>query len=100
MRNATNKIVRTNVSSSAMTFTFKRYMASGLLTKYEASIEQLPMREAVKYNSIKNGKWTATELKVHLQQFKYNFIRLVVSQAVRTSPRGQPASSLSKREMI
>ena len=59
-----------------MTFTFKRFMASGLLTKYEASIEQLPMREAVKYNSIKNGKWTATELKVHLQQFKYNFTSL------------------------
>ncbi len=59
------KMVRTTTSSSVLPMALnKRFMASALLTKFEASVEQLPMREAVKYTSIKNGKWTATELKV------------------------------------
>lgn len=37
--------------------------ASSLVSKFEGSVEKLPMREAVKYSAIKNGKWTATELK-------------------------------------
>lgn len=45
----------------------KRCMASALLTKIEECIEKVPMREAVKYNSIKNGKWTATELKTKVE---------------------------------
>lgn len=64
MRNSTIKIARVTTRSSMLPVTFdKRFMASALLTKYEASVEQLPMREAVRYTSIKNGKWTATELK-------------------------------------
>ena len=65
MRNTAMKMIRTTTSSSVLPMAFnKRFMASALLTKFEASVEQLPMREAVKYTSIKNGKWTATELKV------------------------------------
>ena len=65
------KIARTTTSSSILPMTLnKRFMASALLTKFEASVEQLPMREAVRYTSIKNGKWTATELKV---SFDMNF---------------------------
>lgn len=64
MRNTAMKMIRTTTSSSVLPMAFnKRFMASALLTKFEASVEQLPMREAVKYTSIKNGKWTATELK-------------------------------------
>jgi hypothetical protein len=45
-----------------------RSMASSLVAKFEESIEKLPMREAVKYTSIKEGKWTFSELKVHIQK--------------------------------
>ena len=41
-------------------------MASSLVTKFEESVEKLPMREAIRYTAIKNGKWTATELKVRI----------------------------------
>lgn len=41
-------------------------MASSLVEKFEDSVKKLPMRDAVRYTSIANGKWTAMELKVNI----------------------------------
>jgi hypothetical protein len=42
----------------------QRKGASALIQKFEESVNKLPMREAIRYKSIKNGKWTALDLKV------------------------------------
>ena len=49
---------------SASRFFVQRKAASVLIQKFEESVNKLPMREAIRYKSIKNGKWTALDLKV------------------------------------
>jgi hypothetical protein len=39
---------------------------SALISKFDDSVEQLPMRDAMRYTMLAEGKWTASEFKVKI----------------------------------
>lgn len=61
----TTKLFIRQSASTFSPFMQSRFMASSLVQKLEESIEKIPMRDAVRYTCIKEGKWTASELKVN-----------------------------------
>lgn len=63
VRGASKNIIANTKSNNCAHMMQAKCMASSLVSKFEESVEKLPMREAVRYTSIQNGKWTATELK-------------------------------------
>jgi hypothetical protein len=49
---------------AAETKSSSRAMASALVTKFDDSVEKSPMRDAMRYTMLAEGKWTASEFKV------------------------------------
>lgn len=41
-------------------------MASVLISKFDDSVEKSPMRDAMRYTMLAEGKWTASEFKVSI----------------------------------